>query len=155
MIPSWVMKARGPRGRGWTRRSWLLVLAQIPAPAARNRKVWPPEREAYPDPATEFLVERLTSPNHTSLLPGPYARAFSRKGDFLLYASDRAGSLQLYRMREPTGESEQLTEAAALEAGAFTLLADDDQACYFDGDVLYRLSLRNLKTRALYRTPQG
>ncbi len=155
MLRSWVMNARGPRGRGWTRRRWLLSLIPLPALAAQKRKTWPPERYAYADPATEFLVERLTQPTHTSMLPPPQARAFARKSGFFVYASDRTGSFQLYRMQERTAESEQLTEAAALEPDAFTLLADDEHLCYFDGGVLYRLSLRNLKARALYRTPEG
>lgn len=155
MLRSWMMNARGPRERGWTRRSWLLAAVPLPWVAAQKRRTWPPERHAYADPATEFLVERLTDPNCTSLLPPPQARAFSRKGDFFLYVSDRTGSFQLYRMQERTGESEQLTEAGALEPDGFTLLADDENACYFDGGVLHRLSLRNLKTRPLYRAPEG
>lgn len=155
MLRSWVMGARGPRSGGWTRRSWLLSVTPLLGLAAEKRRTWPAERFPYLDPATEFPVERLTDPNCTSLLPPPHARAFPRRGDFLLYASDRSGAFQLYRMHERTVESEQLTEAAALEPDAFTLLAGDDSACFFDGGVLYRLSLRNLKTRALYRTPAG
>lgn len=156
MLRSWVvMSARGLRGREWTRRSWLLAVLPLPRLAAQKRRGWPPERYAYADPATEFLIERLTHPTHASLLPPPHARMFSRRGEFLIYASDRSGSFQLYRMNERTGESEQLTEARALEPDAFTLLTDDRSVCYFDGGALCRLSLRNLKARELYRPPRG
>lgn len=149
------MDAREPRGPKWTRRSWLLAAVPLSRLAAQRRRRWAPERHAYLDPATEFPVERLTDPSHASRLPPPHARAFSRKGDFLLYASDRSGSFQLYRMNERTGESEQLTEARALEPDAFTLLANDGGVCYFDGGALFRLSLRSLRARELYRPPQG
>ncbi|MGC8792720.1 MAG: TolB family protein [Bryobacteraceae bacterium] len=117
--------------------------------------MWPAERLVYPDPATEFPVERLTDPANSSFLPPLGARAFARKSGFLIYASDRAGSFQLYRMQERTGESEQLTEAAALDPQAFTLAADDEGFCFCDGPVLHRGSLRTIKTKTLYHTPQG
>jgi len=149
------MNARGPRDRGWTRRSWLISLIAAPRVGAQKRRLWPAERFPYADPATEFLVERLTNPAHSSFLPPPHGRALARKGGFLLLASDRSGSFQLYRMDERTGECEQLTEASSLDPRAFTLTADDRGFCYFDGPTLYRASLRNLKARAIYRVPEG
>ena len=62
----------------------------------------------YSDPATEFPVFRLTDPAHTSVLPPHYARAISRKGGFLLYASDASGSMQAYRMDLKSGQARML-----------------------------------------------
>jgi len=149
------MNARGPRDRGWTRRSWLAWLIAGTRVAAQKRRLWPAERVAYADPATEFQVERLTDPSHSSFLAPPHARSLARKGGFLLVASDRAGTFQLFRLEERSGQSEQLTEAKALDPYAFTLTADDDAFCYFDGDTLYRASLGNLKAKAIYRVPEG
>src|SRR6478672_7337964 len=60
----------------------------------------------YADPTTEFPVFRLTDPEHRSVLPPHYARSVSRKGNFLIFASDAAsagasdasGVMQAYRM---------------------------------------------------------
>jgi oligogalacturonide lyase len=149
------MHARGPRDRGWTRRSWLITLIAATRVGAQKRRLWPAERFTYADPATEFLLERLTNPAYASLLPPPHSRALAGKGGFLLFASDRSGSFQLYRMQERTGECEQLTEATSLDPRAFTLTADDRGFCYFDGPTLYRASLGSLKARAIYRVPEG
>lgn len=150
------MDARASRAARWTRRRLIQVLALVPARAwAQRRSRRPSERIRYADPATEFLVERLTDPSHSAFLPAVHGRAFARKGDFLLFSSDVAGSWQVYRLEERTAETEQLTEAAALDPLTVTLLAEEDAFCYFDGPVLHRVSLRNLKDRPVYRTPEG
>ncbi len=123
--------------------------------SAQRRRSLPSERFRYLDPATEFVVERLTDPAHASFLPSPLARAVARRGGFLLYSSDRSGAFQVYRMDERTGESEQLTEAAALDPASLMLLPDERSFCYLDGPFLYRVSLSNLKARAIYRMPEG
>jgi len=95
--------------------------------------VFPSEQKRYPDPATELEVLRLTDPEHTSFLP---RHAASRRGNFLLYANDRSGSMQVCRMDLKTGESRQLTEAEALDAASLTLLPDDRGFVFCDGDRL-------------------
>lgn len=149
------MSARGPRVSIWTRRALIGSLLPLPCAFSQKGRLWPGERRRYADPATEFVVERLTDPACASLLPSPHARAVARRGGLLLYCSDRDGSFQAYLMEERTGESRQLTEARSLDPATLTLLPDGDAVCYFDGGVLYRLSVRNLKVRQIYRSPEG
>lgn len=150
------MTARGPRVPAWTRRRVVGLLALFPdAIAAQRRRTHPAERFRYLDPATEFVVERLTDPAYSSFLPPPHGRAIARRGGFLLFSSNRTGVFQVYRMEERGGECEQLTEAVALDPASLTLLAGEGGFCYFDGPVLHRVSLRRLRDRAVYRMPDG
>src|SRR5438034_8587279 len=95
----------------------------------------------YADPTTEFPVFRLTNPEHTSALPPHYARAVSRKGSFLLYASDASGSMQAYRLDLKSGQARLLTDAESFDPDCLTLLADERSFCYVDGGRLYVSSL--------------
>ncbi len=94
---------------------------------------FPSEQRRYPDPATELEVLRLTDPEHSAFLPRHGA---SRRGNFLLYASDRGGSWQAYRMDLKTGESRAVTEAADLDPATLTLLPDDRSFVFCDGDTM-------------------
>lgn len=140
----------------WTRRTFVSSLAACAALGAQPRgKVFPPERFRYSDPATEFPVLRLTSPEHSSHLPAAYQRAVSRKRSFLLFSSDRTGSPQLCQMFLRTGESRILTAAADLDVFSPTLSPDDRTAYYFDGPSLRQLSLGGLRDREVYKTREG
>ncbi len=139
-----------------TRRHLIGYLASFGGlPGAERRRSLPSESFRYLDPATEFVVERLTDPAHASLLPSPLVPFIGRRGGFFLYSSERSGPLQAYRMDERTGQSEQLTEAATLDPASLMLLPNERAFCYFDGPLLYRVSLGNLKARVIYRVPEG
>jgi oligogalacturonide lyase len=79
----------------------------------------------------------------------------SRRGDFLLYSSDRTGSLQAFRMDLKSGESRLLTAADNLDASSLTLLPHERAFCYFDGPSLRLAELSNLSEREVYRIPDG
>ncbi len=116
---------------------------------------FPPEMLRYSDPATEFPVVRLTNPACSSFLPPYSGRRHARRGNFLLYYSDRTGQPQAFGMDLKTGESQQLTEAAALDGATLCLLPDERGFCYFDASSLRRTVLPNLRTREIYRHPEG
>lgn len=98
---------------------------------------------------------RFTDPAHASFLPDCSARSVSARGNFLLYASDRTGLPQAYRMDLKSGQSWLITEATALEPSSLALLPDERHIAYFDGRVLFRVNLRNYKARRLYEIPPG
>src|SRR5271157_2468503 len=127
-------------GTGWTRRGFMTLLASGGASGAEKKvHPFPAERLRYADPATEFPVTRLTSPQHSSVLAAPNNRAVSRRGTFLVFSSDQTGAPQLTQMFLSTGEARQLTEAAALDAWSAALSADDRSVFFFDGPVLKQL----------------
>jgi oligogalacturonide lyase len=115
-------------------------------------RVFPGEIVRYKDPATELEVHRLTSPTVSSYLPPPYQKSVAHRGVFLLYTSDRTGSLQPFRLDLKTGESRQLGQTAALDPSSLTLLPGERNCCYFDGPVLRQaLGIE----REIYRVPEG
>ena len=109
----------------------------------------------YADSTTELAVFRLTDPQYTSALPPHYARAISRKGNFLIYASDESGSTQIYRLDLKTGQARLLTDADNFDPACFTLTADERSFSYVDGGRLYLSSLTSLRPREVYRAPEG
>jgi oligogalacturonide lyase len=113
-----------------------------------------PEWERYLDETTEFQVYRLTEPSYTSTLPGPSARPVSRNSGTLLYASDRTGSLQAFRMDLKSGDVEQLTDRKDIVPASLTFLPDSRSCCFFAGRVLYTVTLNNLRERPVYTVPE-
>jgi oligogalacturonide lyase len=109
----------------------------------------------YNDPSTDLPVLRLTDPAYSSRLPAHYARAVSRKVNFLLYASDLSGRVQAYRLDLKSGQARQLTDAENLDAASLTLLADERGFCYLDGGRLFSSSLSSLRPREVYRPAGG
>src|ERR1700686_4347169 len=108
---------------------------------AANGQILPTEVKGYKDSATEFDVYRLTDPAHQSWLPASYERAVSRRDNFLIYSSDRAGSVQAYRMDLKSGQSRTLTRAENLVRESLTLAPDERNFYYLDGRLVFMASL--------------
>jgi len=89
------------------------------------------------------------------MLPAYYNRVIAKNSGWLLYASDRNGSPQAFRMDLKNGATRQLTEAENLDASSLTLTPDNRQFCYFAGRALFIASLATLKEHELYRVPEG
>ncbi len=138
-----------------TRRALIASLSLPRLLPAEKGQTFDPDRRRYPDPATEFEVLRLTDPAYSSYLPAYYARALDRRGNFLIYACDRSGTLQAFRMDLKNGESRQLTDAKAIDRASLSLAADERTFCYIDGVSLRQMILSNLRERELYRAPEG
>ena len=111
--------------------------------------------ERYSDPATEFPVLRLTDPAASSYLPVNASHTISRRGNFLLYASDASGHMQAYRMDTKKGDTRQITEAAALNPDGLTLLQDERGFLYIDGRRLMMTLFSPAKPRQVYMIPEG
>jgi len=141
----------------YSRRFFLAAIPGVCYAATTTGKgsVLPSVVYRYADPSTEFPVFRLTDPEHTSALPPHYARAVSRKGNFLLYSSDASGGMQAYRLDLKTGLARLLTDAENFKPACFTLLADERSFCYADGGRLYLSSLTSLRPRQVYQAQEG
>jgi oligogalacturonide lyase len=140
-----------------SRRSFLasaLAAARLAAQAPRGQ-TFPSETHRYQDPTTELDVYRLTDPEHSSTLPAYYNRAIARASGALLFASDRTGAPQAFRMDLKTGETSQLTEAVDLDGSSLTLTPDHRSFAFFAGRSLFLASLAAPRQRELYRVPEG
>ena len=135
-----------------TRRAWFLGLSASAAFGADVVKggTVPTEAGRFADPATELEVVRLTSPEHTSFLTSPNLRSLSRKQGFLLYSSDRSGSMQAWRMDLKSGESRLLTDAKSLNPASLVLTPDEHSFYYFDGNILKRTAFLGLHDTSVY-----
>ena len=123
--------------------------------AGDRGEVLPSEARRYADPATDSVVVRLTDPAHRSWLPSWSMRAIGRRAGYLIYANDRSGSVQAYRVDLKTGQSHGLTEARNLIADSLSLTPDERGFCYLDGDALVFANFSNLRTRDVYRLAAG
>ena len=141
--------------RGWSRRLFLSLFPAGLAAQPRAGGVYLPEARRYADPATEFPVLRLTNPEISCYLPSLSARAISRRSGFLLYASDRSGSLQVWRLDLKSLQSRLLTAAEKLHPRAISLTPDERNFLYCDGDVLKLAPLGGGKTRDLGKISPG
>ena len=119
----------------------------------------PPEWLRYPDPATELDVLRLTDPAFSSGMTASHLRQFTRRGDSLLYWSERyeadpaAGSRQAFLLDLKGGGSRQLTEAAALDPASLALSADDRNYFFFDGPSLKQAPFTGTPLREIHAVP--
>ena len=142
--------------RACSRRLFLAAIPSVCVAATTGKgSLLPSSTFRYSDPTTEFPVFRLTDPEHASTLPPPCARALSRKGNFLLYASDASGSLQAYRLDLKSGQARMLTDVENFDPVCFTLTADERSFCYVDGGRLFLSGLNALRPRQVYQSPAG
>ena len=140
----------------WSRRSFLfsVTAARLAAQASRL-PTFPGEIRRYQDPTTELDVYRLTDPDRAAILPAYYNRALARNSTSLLFAGNRGGTLQAFRMDLKTGETRQLTEAGDLDAASLTLTPDSRSCVYFSGRSLMEANVSSPRARELYRIPEG
>lgn len=149
------MNSRGPTARS---RRWFLGSlwgACFAAEIGGKGRIFPSFIKRFPDPATEFPILRLTDPAHSSFLPPSYARAFARRGSFLLYSSDMAGGFEAFRLEAKSGQSRQLTASEDFDRHSFTLFGEDRTLAHFDGPRLLATTVASLKTREVYRISEG
>jgi oligogalacturonide lyase len=137
-----------------SRRTFLVSLAAS-CTGASIAQTLPSEVKRYKDSATEFDVFRLTDPAYQSWLPASYQRAVSRRDNFLIYSSDRGGSVQAYRMDVKSGQSRVLTRAENLVRESLTLAPDERNFFYVDGHSVFQASLGGGHTRQVHRIEEG
>ena len=150
------MRPVRPRAGGITRRAFATLVAGS-AFGAHKGQVLPPDGSRFPDPATEFPINRLTNPSYSSFLPSPPRRVVSHHGDFLILVSDRLGSPQAFRLDLKSGDWHQLTEMENLDRETVSLLPGDHTLCLMDGPdlKLARFAGAGIKERQIYSIEDG
>lgn len=135
-----------------SRRDLLAALAAT-ARAADKSDLAPSESRRFRDSATEFEFTALTDPkNGSAWLPTPPLRAMSGRSNTLVYASDRSGSVQAWRMDLKTQQSRLLTAAQNMDPTTLSVTPDDRSVIFFDSGKLVQASGR--RTRTIY-TPEA
>lgn len=88
-------------------------------------------------------------------MTAPHLRQFGRRGDFLIHWSARGGSVQAFHLDLKSGQSRQLTDAAALDPASLSLTPDEKSINYFDGPLLCETGLGGSHPRTVYQVPAG
>ncbi len=115
---------------------------------------FPSNARRYFDPATEFPVVRVTSPEYGSAFIANHNRDFLGRAS-LIVSSDRSGGEQVFRLDLKSGEMRQLTSAQSLDPASIAILAGGRTFCFFDGGSLREANAVTLRERELYRAPEG
>ncbi len=122
---------------------------QLPAPP---RKQSPGERVRFLDPGTEAELFRVTDPkNGASRLAPPHHVTFSRRSNFLLFASDRGGSWQAWALDMKSWIPRVLTTSAKpVDPRSLTLTVDERGVLYSDGEAVW-MQLTGGRPRQLHK----
>ncbi|MBM3784233.1 MAG: hypothetical protein FJW30_07715 [Acidobacteria bacterium] len=137
-----------------TRRTFLAAASSSFLLTARGGGA-PGEAVKIMDPATEFELIRVAAEKHNSWLPPGENRALTRKGDALIFASDRSGVPQLYRHEFKPNRIRQLTAAAKLDTNAFSLDSAGKHVQYFDGGRMMQVNGGGGREKRLFDLPAG
>lgn len=135
--------------KGITRRAILALVPGIPAAAGANlsKRTRPlpsvGEFVRFSDPTTETAVVRLTNPASASLLPAPTNRFVSVRERFLIFSSDRKGTLRPYRADLHTGLITAIAEATDLDPRSLCMDRKERLLHFLDGGKLRTVSLHN------------
>lgn len=123
-------------------------MAQAPS---QKGPVLPSVAKRYLDPATEFVILRLTDPESTAILPSSGTRPLSNRA--MLYASDATGKWEALRMDLRSYESQPLTDAVALDPQSLSFMPNEKGFWHFDGGRLIETIFSGNKSREVYRSP--
>jgi oligogalacturonide lyase len=139
---------------GITRRAMLVgVPGCLLASVSPSKKAKPLPRVGefvrFLDPLTETPVVRLTNPTTSSFLPAPTNRFVSVKNRFLIFSSDRAGTLAPFQLDLRSGVLTQLAKPRNLVPQSVCLNAKANGIYLLDGDLLQEIALSNRKQRVI------
>src|SRR5262249_14888471 len=112
---------------------------------------WPCEWLKYTDEQTGTRVTRLTSAPCTNHPLYYLTNSFTFDGRWLIFASDRAGKMDLYRVSLDDGEITRLTDLAGMQPFSGNVVDDDVYFCT-DGQV-HRLSMHDATDRVIVDRP--
>lgn len=142
---------------GCSRRAFLAAAAGACLGAescSAKGESFPSNARRYFDPATEFPVVRVTSPEYGSAFIPRHNLDFLGRSS-LVVSSDRSGGEQVFRLDLKGGEMRQLTSAESLDPASIAILAGGRTFCFFDAGSLREANAVTLRERELYRVPDG
>ncbi len=131
-----------------------LLGAETGSPGGKGTSfTFPPQH--FLDRATELDLFRLTDPKFRTVLPAPHLHCVSRRGRFLIVCGERSGTMQAWRLDWHSGESHQLTAAAALDPASVALTADDRSLFFCDGPSIKLSTLGSQRDHEIARAETG
>ena len=140
-----------------TRRAFLSAAAPALAaqrPSRKGSKI-PSEKVETVDPLTGRPLFRLTNPEILHHLPHYHHHFIARNNSFLLLASERSGTRQIYRLNLPDGDMLQLTQGPGVHSYSAAMDARRRNVFYLQQDSLKQAAPRGGREKTLYRSPTG
>ncbi|ULL13471.1 oligogalacturonate lyase [Paenibacillus sp. H1-7] len=110
---------------------------------------------SFEDPYTGRTVTRLTTPEHIQHHPYFYYKMITNDNRYLIYASDRDGQRNLYKMDLENGSAVQLTEGTGVHDFSCSLTSDDRHLIYCRDRQIIRLDMATLAEEPFYESPAG
>ncbi len=133
----------------------LLTLVSSALLLAQTGKDWGVERTSYVDTVTGLRVWELTAgPSAATNLYYHFSN-FTADNRYVIFASDRTGSSQIYRAEVDSGRIVQLTEEPGVSAaGACPDPRDANNVFYTQGPDVYALDIHSFRKRKVGSFPQ-
>lgn len=129
-------------------------------------RIYPPEWKTYADAQTGRAVTQLTDSDAEDYHLYFYNPSVTRRGNYLIFISERTGIGNLFRLDLHSGEIVQLTDAAPARAdyypftykpcygvGACLPAIGAQEVFYFVGNDLFGVDYETLATRPLWHVP--
>lgn len=113
------------------------------------------EFHPFNDAYTGRAISRLTAPEQVNHHPYFYYKMITNDNRYLIYASEREGARQLYRMDLNDGSALQLTEGSDIHDFSCSLTSDDNYLIYCRDQRIMRLDMTTLEEEVLYTSPAG
>ena len=107
------------------------------------------------DPLTERKLFRLTEPSVLHHLPHYHHRFIAQDNSFILLASERPGTRQIYRLDLPQGGMVQLTEGPGVHSYSPAFDAGERAFFYLQNDTLKRAAVHGRSERRIYESDPG
>lgn len=118
-------------------------------------RIWNLDPIIQKDPDTGIPVTRLTDNDGDTYHPYFTMPLFSKGGEFLLCASTRTGSPQLYALYFKEKKLVQLTDEENVAVGGALMDAQNNKVYYTSNDILKVLNLDTSKTEEILKAPAG
>jgi oligogalacturonide lyase len=113
------------------------------------------EFHSITDSYTGQTLTRLTAPEQVNHHPYFYYKMITNDNRYLIYASERNGQRNLYRMDLQDGSALQLTEGAGVHDFGCSLTSDDRYLIYCRQHQIIRMDMATLEEEVFYETEAG
>ena len=141
-----------------TPKCWLVLcglMSCIPLLASDVGRDWGVERQSYLDPVTGARIQELTKAGCASDNLYFHFSNFTADNRFLIFASNKSGSWQLFRAEVETGRLVQLTDASSLSPrGGCPDHTKGRRLYYLRGPEVIALDILDFKERKVGEIPK-
>lgn len=138
-------------------RRFFMMLAPTAASAQRQDagQILATERFRYADPATEFIISRLTSPKHETRTSGSPGGGISSNSNFMVATASFDSRKSLIWLDLTTGASRVIAQPADLNPETVTMTVDDRWIAFADGQELTAIRRQGARRQTLAKLVPG